>query len=326
MSSSEPLLMENPQRFVVFPVQHADMWLMYKKALASFWTAEEIDLTQDAKDWVALQPQERHFIEHVLGFFVASDGIVMENLAKRFMAEVQLPEARQFYAYQIFNEAVHSETYGLLIDTLIKDPARKIELLCSVQTMPVVADKAGWALRHLASEQPFARRLVAFAVVEGVFFSGSFCAIFWMRKRGLMPGLCFSNELISRDEGLHQDFAALLYSKLQQRLEAAEVHAIVQEAVDIETRFITQALSVALIGMNATLMSEYVRYVADRLLLTLGHPKLFDAKMPFDFMEMISLSSKPSFFEVRVGSYQRAGIMSKVDDPKTELFTTEADF
>jgi len=323
----EPMLADNPHRFVLFPVQHADLWRMYKQALACFWTAEEVDLAQDARDWPLLEPGERAFVEHVLAFFAGSDGIVMENLAVRFLAEVQWPEARQFYSYQIFNEAVHSETYSLLIDTLVKDPARKTELLTSVQTMPVVRDKAAWALKYLRAETAsFAHRLVAFAVVEGVFFSGSFCAIFWLRKRGKMPGLCFSNELISRDEGLHQEFAALLYGKLERRLPTAEVHAIVAEAVEIEARFVARALDVALIGMNAALMTEYVRHVADRLLLTLGHPKLFFAAQPFEWMEMISLQGKASFFERRESSYQRAGIMSRLGAAEADDFTTQADF
>ncbi|WP_375437653.1 ribonucleoside-diphosphate reductase small subunit [uncultured Hymenobacter sp.] len=318
----EPLLIENPNRFVLFPIQNNDVWQMYKKAEASFWTAEEIDLSQDQKDWDNLNDNERHFISHVLAFFAASDGIVNENLAVNFMQEVQMPEARCFYGFQIMMENIHSETYSLLIDTYIKDPKEKDYLFNALETVPAVQKKGEWALKWINSEN-FAERLIAFAAVEGIFFSGSFCSIFWLKKRGLMPGLTFSNELISRDEGLHCDFACLLYGYLQNKLPEARVQAIIADAVRIEQEFVTDALPVSLIGMNAKAMSEYIEFVADRLLVSLGCAKIFNTSNPFDFMEMISLQGKTNFFEKRVAEYQKAGVMSE----RTEnAFSLDEDF
>jgi len=305
----EPLLRENPYRFTMFPIQYPEIWRMYKKHEASFWTAEEVDLGQDLKDWAALRDDERHFLKHVLAFFAASDGIVLENLGKRFLTEIQVPEARSFYGFQMAMENVHSETYSLLIDTYIQDADEKRRLFRALDTIPVVEAKAAWALRYIESTESFAQRLVAFACVEGIFFSGSFCAIFWLKKRGRMPGLCFSNELISRDEGLHTDFACLLYSMLERPLPQARVHAIVRDAVAIEQAFVRDALPWALKGMNADLMSQYIEYVADRLVVSLGYAKkVYHAENPFDWMEMISLDGKTNFFEKRVGEYAKAGL------------------
>jgi ribonucleoside-diphosphate reductase beta chain len=306
----EPLLVENPNRFVLFPIQHADVWQMYKQAEASFWVAEEIDLGQDQKDWDNLNDGERHFISHVLAFFAASDGIVNENLAVNFMQEVQMPEARCFYGFQVMIENIHAETYSLLIDTYIKDPKEKDRLFNALETVPCVQKKGEWALKWINSES-FTERLIAFAAVEGIFFSGSFCSIFWLKKRGLMPGLTFSNELISRDEGLHCDFACLLYrDHLVQKLPEERVHDIIRDAVQIEQEFVTDALPVNLIGMNAQLMNQYIEFVADRLLVSLGYNKIYGSANPFDFMEMISLQGKTNFFEKRVGEYQKAGVMA----------------
>jgi ribonucleoside-diphosphate reductase beta chain len=319
----EPLLVENPNRFVLFPIQHDDVWQMYKKAEASFWTAEEIDLSQDQKDWEALNEGERHFISHVLAFFAASDGIVNENLAVNFMQEVQMPEARCFYGFQVMMENIHSETYSLLIDTYVKDPKQKDYLFNALETVPAVAKKGQWALKWINSEN-FTERLIAFAAVEGIFFSGSFCSIFWLKKRGLMPGLTFSNELISRDEGLHCDFACLLYERyLQHKLPEARVHEIIRDAVRIEQEFVTDALPVNLIGMNAQSMAQYIEFVADRLLVSLGYAKIYHATNPFDFMEMISLQGKTNFFEKRVAEYQKAGVMSDRDQ---NVFSLDEDF
>jgi ribonucleoside-diphosphate reductase beta chain len=319
----EPLLTENKNRFVLFPIQNADIWQMYKQAEASFWTAEEIDLSQDQKDWENLNDGERHFISHVLAFFAASDGIVNENLAINFMQEVQSPEARCFYGFQVMMENIHSETYSLLIDTYIKDPNEKHYLLNALETVPAVAKKGDWALRWINSDN-FAERLIAFAAVEGIFFSGSFCSIFWLKKRGLMPGLTFSNELISRDEGLHCDFACLLYNNhLVNKLPQERVREIICDAVEIEKEFVTDALPVNLIGMNAKAMGQYIEFVADRLLVSLGLPKVYNATNPFDFMEMISLQGKTNFFEKRVAEYQKAGVMSE----RTEnVFSLDEDF
>ena len=309
LDTEEPLLQERKKRFVLFPIEDSEIWDMYKKSEASFWTSEEIDLANDMADWANLTDDERHFVSHVLAFFAASDGIVNENLCERFSCEVQLPEARCFYGFQIAMENIHSETYSLLIDTYIKDKAEREHLFSAIDTVPCVRKKADWALRWISSGERFAERLVAFAVVEGIFFSGSFCAIFWLKKRGLMPGLTFSNELISRDEGLHRDFACLLYSKLQQKLPDATVHAIVGDAVEHEIEFLCDALPVRLIGMNAEAMTQYIRFCADHLLVALGAPKLYDAKNPFDWMELISLQGKTNFFEKRVGEYQKAGVV-----------------
>lgn len=326
-ASLEPLLKENKNRFVLFPIQYDDIWQMYKKAEASFWTAEEIDLSQDTKDWEGLNSGEKHFISHVLAFFAASDGIVNENLAANFLHEVQFSEAKCFYGYQIMMENIHSETYSLLIDTYIKDGKQKDKLFNALETIPCVGKKGEWALRFIESDN-FAERLVAFAAVEGIFFSGSFCSLFWLKKRGLMPGLTFSNELISRDEGLHCDFACLLYQKyLKNKLTREQVYAIIKEAVTIEQEFVVDALPVNLIGMNSTLMSQYIEFVADRLLVALGYDKIYNATNPFDFMEMISLQGKTNFFEKRVAEYQKAGVMNSVNEkdggPK---FTLDEDF
>ncbi|OYX92591.1 MAG: ribonucleoside-diphosphate reductase, partial [Sphingobacteriia bacterium 35-40-5] len=306
--SNEILLRENKERFVILPINYPSIWEQYKRHEASFWTAEEIDLSSDLKDWENLNNGERHFISHVLAFFAASDGIVNENLAVNFMSEVQLPEARCFYGFQIMMENIHSETYALLIDTYIKDPQEKHKLFHAIDTVPAVKKKAEWALRWIKNGS-FAERLVAFAAVEGIFFSGSFCSIFWMKKRGLMPGLTFSNELISRDEGLHCEFACLLYGMLENKLSEQEVHSIIKDAVTIEKEFITEALPVDLIGMNAKLMQQYIEFVADRWLDQLGYAKVYLVSNPFDFMEMISLQGKTNFFEKRVGDYQKAGVM-----------------
>lgn len=304
---NEVLLRENKDRFVILPINYPAIWDMYKKHEASFWTAEEIDLSGDLKDWANLNDGERHFISHVLAFFAASDGIVNENLAINFMSEVQLPEARSFYGFQIAMENIHSETYALLIDTYVKDPVEKDRLFHAIETVPCVKKKAEWALRWIDNGS-FAERLVAFAAVEGIFFSGSFCSIFWLKKRGLMPGLTFSNELISRDEGLHCEFACLLYSMLKGKLPKEKVQSIITDAVEIEKEFITDALPVKLIGMNADLMKQYIEFVADRWLVELGNDKYYNASNPFDFMELISLQGKTNFFEKRVGDYQKSGV------------------
>lgn len=322
---NEPILRENKDRFVLFPIQHNDIWEFYKKAEASFWTAEEIDLSQDLKDWENLNDGERHFISHVLAFFAASDGIVNENLAENFVAEVQYTEAKFFYGFQIAIENIHSETYSLLIDTYIKDSVEKDRLLHAIDTMDLVKKKAEWALRWIENGG-FAERLIAFAAVEGIFFSGSFCSIFWLKKRGLMPGLSFSNELISRDEGLHCDFACLLYNNhLVNKLPIDTVVEIIKDAVELEKEFVTEALPVKLIGMNSDLMCQYIEFVADRLLQELGCPRVFNSSNPFDFMEMISLQGKTNFFEKRVAEYQKAGVMQneESDAPK---FSLDEDF
>ena len=321
--AEEPILKENKERFVLFPIQHKDIWEFYKKAEASFWTAEEIDLQQDLTDWETLNDGERHFISHVLAFFAASDGIVNENLAENFVAEVQYTEAKFFYGFQIAIENIHSETYSLLIDTYIKDPKQKDHLLNAIDTLDCVKKKADWALRWI-EDGSFAERLVAFAAVEGIFFSGSFCSIFWLKKRGLMPGLSFSNELISRDEGMHCDFACLLYNNhLINKLPVETVQKIIEDAVKIEQEFVSDALPVRLIGMNSDLMCQYIEFVADRLLTALGCPKLYNSSNPFDFMEMISLQGKTNFFEKRVSEYQKAGVMAEKEAPK---FSLDEDF
>merc|ERR1719210_326533 len=294
----------------MFPIQYPDVWEMYKKHEASFWTAEEVDLSSDNKDWERLSSSERHFIKHVLAFFAASDGIVLENLASQFSTEIQLPEARAFYGFQMAMENIHSETYSLLIEQYIRDPAEQEEVFNAIATMPAVREKAQWAVQWMNNESSFAERLVAFAAVEGVLFSGSFCAIYWLKKRGLMPGLTFSNELISRDEGLHAEFACLVYGMLQHKLPDDVVHDIIRSAVEVERRFICDALSCDLIGMNSELMTRYIEFVADRLLAALGHPKLYGSANPFDWMELISLQGKTNLFEKRVGEYQKAGVMA----------------
>ncbi|XP_034764686.1 ribonucleoside-diphosphate reductase subunit M2-like isoform X1 [Acipenser ruthenus] len=320
----EPLLRENPRRFVIFPIQYQDIWQMYKKAEASFWTAEEVDLSKDMQHWEGLKKEERYFISHVLAFFAASDGIVNENLVERFSQEVQVTEARCFYGFQIAMENIHSEMYSLLIDTYIKDSSEREFLFNAVETLPCVRKKADWAMRWIADKDAtFGERIVAFAAVEGIFFSGSFAAIFWLKKRGLMPGLTFSNELISRDEGLHCDFACLMFKHLVHKPSEAKVKGVILDAVRIEQEFLTEALPVNLIGMNCELMKRYIEFVADRLLLELGFSKVFCVENPFDFMENISLEGKTNFFEKRVGEYQKMGVMSRAMD---NTFTLEADF
>ena len=316
----ERILKESNDRFVIFPIQYQDIWNLYKKALATFWTVEEVNLSKDKEDWNKLNENEKYFIKNILAFFASSDGIVMENLVERFMNEIQIAEARSFYSYQIFNENIHSETYSLLIDTYIDDQNEKNHLLKAIDTHPIVKLKSDWAIKWIADKQSsFAKRLVAFAIVEGVFFSGSFCAIYWLKKRGLMAGLTFSNELISRDEGLHTDFAVLLYSKLKHKLPIKEFNCIINEAVNIEIEFITKSLPCKLIGMNSDLMSEYIKFVADRLCTQLGYKKIYNVNNPFDFMELISLRPKSNFFEIRVGEYQKG-------DAKGDEFDMECDF
>jgi ribonucleotide reductase beta subunit family protein with ferritin-like domain len=301
---------------------------MYKKHEASFWTAEEIDLAQDLKDWDSLADGERHFIKHILAFFAASDGIVNENLAGNFSTEIQIPEARAFYGFQMAMENIHSETYSLLIEQYIRDPEEKEQVFDAINTMPAVREKAEWAVQWMNETSSFAERIMAFACVEGILFSGSFCAIYWLKKRGLMPGLTFSNELISRDEGLHAEFACLIYSMLQNKLPEDVVHNIVRGAVDAERKFICEALPCDLIGMNSGMMTTYIEFVADRLLSSLGHSKLFGANNPFDWMELISLQGKTNFFEKRVGEYQKAGVMASVTGGSEDQkgFAIDVDF
>jgi len=324
LAIEEPLLKENPGRFVIFPVQYHDIFQMYKKAVASFWTVEEVDLSKDILDWDNLKDGERHFISHVLAFFAASDGIVNENLVENFAQEVQIPEARCFYGFQIAIENIHSEMYSLLINTYIRDRDEQSRLFNAIETLPCVKKKAEWALKWISTKSAsYAERIIAFASVEGIFFSGSFAAIFWMKKRGLMPGLTFSNELISRDEGLHTDFACLMYKHLVNKPAESQVKTIVCDAVKIEQEFLTDALPVNLIGMNCVLMRQYIEFVADRLLLELGCSKVYNVENPFDFMENISLEGKTNFFEKRVGEYQKCGVMSSSDENK---FSLDVDF
>lgn len=321
---AEPLLEHNPGRFVIFPIAHKAVWDMYKKAEGSFWTAEELDLSKDRGHWESLNDNERHFIKHVLAFFAASDGIVNENLAMNFMKMVQWPEARCFYGFQIAIENVHSEVYSLLIDTYIKDNAEKLKLLNAIETIPCVKKKAEWAIHWMESDEAdFASRLMAFAAVEGIFFSGAFCAIFWLKERGLMPGLTTSNEFISRDEGLHTEFACLLYSFLNHKLSKTKAHKMIREAVKCEKEFIIDALPCSLIGMNAKMMAQYIEFVADRLLVQLGYPKIWEASNPFPFMERISLEGKDNFFEKRVSNYSKAGVGKTAEEMS---FATDADF
>ncbi|KAL3634617.1 Ribonucleoside-diphosphate reductase small chain A [Castilleja foliolosa] len=316
----EPILMEQAQKYCMFPIKYHQLWEMYKKAEASFWTAEEVDLSQDMQQWEMLSPSEKHFVSHVLAFFAASDGIVLENLAARFLNDIQIPEARAFYGFQMAMENIHSEMYSLLLETYIKDSNEKNRLFNAVENIPCVAQKAKWALHWIKSSSSFAERLVAFACVEGIFFSGR-----W--KRGMMPGLTFSNELISRDEGLHCDFACLLYGLLRKQLHWQRVHLIVQEAVEIETEFVCDALPCALIGMNSDLMSRYIKFVADRLLVALGYERMYNVENPFDWMEFISLQGKTNFFERRVGEYQKASIMSGLQEgSKNYEFKMDEDF
>ncbi|CAB3239591.1 unnamed protein product [Arctia plantaginis] len=320
----EPLLRDNPRRFVIFPIEYPDIWDMYKKAEASFWTVEEVDLSKDLMDWETLKDSEKHFIKHVLAFFAASDGIVNENLVERFSQEVQVTEARCFYGFQIAIENVHSEMYSMLIDTYVRDPQERDFLFNAVETLPCVKKKADWALEWIASKTAtFGERIIAFAAVEGIFFSGSFASIFWLKKRGLMPGLTFSNELISRDEGLHCDFACLMFKHLVQKPSKARVLQIIKDAVVIEQEFLTDALPVRLLGMNCDLMSQYIEFVADRLLLELIGERHYNTKNPFDFMNLISLEGKTNFFEKKVAEYQKCGVMANQMD---NVFTLDAEF
>lgn len=325
--SNEPILDPSMDRFVLLPIKYNDIWEMYKKAMASFWTAEEIDLYQDLEDWEKLNDDERHYIKHVLAFFSASDGIVNENLCLRFYNDVQIPEARCFYGFQIAMENIHAETYGLLIDTYIKDTKEKDYLFKAVENIPCIKKKADWAMKWIYGNDDFATRLLAFAAVEGIFFSGSFCSIFWLKKRGLMPGLTFSNELISRDEGLHTDFACLLFKHLKNKPKDSEIYELINGAVQFEQEFITEALPVSLIGMNANMMKEYIEFVADRLLMELGLSPLYNSQNPFDWMELISLQGKTNFFEKRVAEYQKAGVMNSVSEEGGGFdFSTDMDF
>lgn len=326
LSQNEPILTENENRYVLFPIEHHDIWNEYKRHEASFWATEEIDLSPDMQDWTErLNDDERHFIKHVLAFFAASDGIVNENLAENFINEVQYTEAKFFYGFQIMMENIHSETYSLLIDTYIKNNDEKMKLFRAVENFDAIKKKADWAIKWIDSPN-FQERLIAFAAVEGIFFSGSFCAIFWMKKRGLLPGLTFSNELISRDEGIHRDFAVLLHNKhIVNKVPKERIVEICTSALDIEREFITEALPVSLIGMNAKLMEQYLEFVTDHLLVSLGCEKVYGSKNPFDFMEMISLSGKTNFFEKRVSEYQKSGVLNNNHKDEKSI-TFDADF
>jgi ribonucleoside-diphosphate reductase beta chain len=320
----EPILRENPHRFTLFPIAKQKLFQKYKNHVAVFWTAEEIDLSKDIKDWERLSHNERYFIRNILGFFAGSDGIVQENLATRFIKEVQIPEARSFYAVQNMIESIHSEVYSLLIDTYIEDKQEKIDTFRAIQTIPCVQKKAEWAQRWIENKgESFATRLIAFAVVEGVFFSGAFCAIYWLKERGIMPGLTTSNEFIARDEGLHTDFACALYEEIMRKIPEKKVHGIIREAVAIEKEFIMESIPCNMIGMNATLMGEYIEFVADRLSVQLGYSKVYGTQNPFDFMERISLEGKDNFFEKRVSTYAKAGVGKSQEEMK---FTVDADF
>lgn len=320
-NNTEPLLTSDDNRFVMFPIKDQDIWKMYKKQVECFWRAEEIDLSKDTKHWESLNEDERHFISMILAFFAASDGIVLENLAVRFMSDVQLAEARAFYGFQIAMENIHSESYSLLIDTYIKNNEEKAKLFSAIDHFPCIKKKSDWAQKWIKDNRSsFATRLVAFACIEGIFFSGAFCSIYWLKKRGLMPGLTFSNELISRDEALHTEFAVLLYGKLQKKINKTRIYEIIKEAVDIEIEFICDALPCRLIGMNSELMSQYIKFVADRLCLQLGYDKIYNVLCPFDFMELISLEGKTNFFERKVGEY---GLANKT---KTDAFEFSEDF
>ena len=320
----EPILQENPTRFTLFPIMKPKLYQKYKNHVAVFWTPEEVDLTKDMKDWVKLNANEQMFIKNILGFFAGSDGIIQENLAARFMNEIQLAEARQFYSVQLMMEAIHGETYSLLIDTYVEDKEEKAKLFKAIETIPCVKQKADWAQRWIQSkDENFATRLVAFAIVEGIFFSGSFCAIYWLKERGLMPGLTTSNEFIARDEGLHTDFACALYEEIERKLSKAKVHKIIREAVKIEKQFITESLPCHLVGMNDKLMADYIEFVADRLSTQLGYGKIYNTHNPFDFMERIALEGKDNFFEKRVTSYAKAGVGKKAEEMS---FSLSADF
>ncbi|CAD6198557.1 unnamed protein product [Caenorhabditis auriculariae] len=324
LDAQEPLLMDNPNRFVVFPLKYHDIWAFYKKAVASFWTVEEVDLGKDMTDWEKMNDNERFFISRVLAFFAASDGIVNENLVERFSNEVQVPEARFFYGFQIAIENIHSEMYSKLIETYIRDEKERKTLFNAIFEFPFVKKKAEWALRWIADRNAsFAERVIAFAAVEGIFFSGSFASIFWLKKRGLMPGLTQSNELISRDEGLHRDFACLMYRHIKNKLSHERINEIIRDAVVIEQEFLTEALPCDMIGMNCRLMSQYIEFVADHLLVELGCQKIYNSKNPFDFMENISIDGKTNFFEKKVSEYQRPGVLAKEEERQ---FNLEADF
>ena len=321
-NQTDPLLTPNDNRFVMFPIEHEDIWEMYKKQVDCFWRAEEIDLSKDVDHWNSLTSDEKYFLSMILAFFAASDGLVLENLAVRFMNDVQVSEARAFYGFQIAMENIHSQTYSLLIETYIKDQSEKMRLLQALEHFPCIKKKGDWAKKWIGDNRSsFATRLIAFACIEGIFFSGAFCSIFWLKKRGLMPGLTFSNELISRDEALHCEFAILLYKKLQKKVTKAKIYEIIKEAVEIENEFICEALPCRLIGMNSTLMTQYIQFVADRLVVQLGYDKIYNVGNPFDFMEMISIESKTNFFERRVSDYALAE-KTKTDD----TFEFNADF
>ncbi|VDD90106.1 unnamed protein product [Enterobius vermicularis] len=322
--SDEPLLIDNPSRFVIFPIKYHDIWDFYKHAVACFWTADEIDLSHDYADWEKLTAGERFFISRVLSFFAASDGIVNENLVNNFSQEIQIPEARFFYGFQIFMECVHSEMYSKQIEAYIRDEKERMMHYDAIHQFPCIKKKADWALRWIYDKTfPFAVRLVAFAAVEGIMFSGSFAAIFWLKKRGVMKGLTHSNELITRDEGLHRDFACILYKYIKNKPSETVVQTIIREAVLLEQEYLTEALPVDLIGMNCKLMSQYIEYVADHLLTELGYPKIFLAANPFDFMENLSIEAKTNFFERRVSEYQRASVLAREED---KHFNLNADF
>ena len=320
--TDEILLKKNKNRFVLFPIKYNDIYEEYKKAESTFWTINEIDLSKDINDWDKLNNNEKYFIKNIIGFFAGSDGIIIENLALRFLNEIEIPEARSFYSYQIFNENIHSETYSLLIDTYIKDNEEKNKIFNSIENIPCIAKKASWAYKWIQNnEVNFATRLIAFAIVEGIFFSGSFCAIYWLKKRGLMPGLTFSNELISKDEGMHCHFACLLYSYIKNKLKKEIVHEIFKEAVEIEKEFITESIPCNMIGMNSIMMKQYIEFVSDRLLVQLGYSKIWNTENPFDFMELISLRPKSNFFELRVGEYAKSTISENSD-----TFILDSDF
>jgi len=322
--AEETVLQDGVHRLKLFPIKYEDLWMMYKKAQASFWTTEEVDLSKDLSDWNSMKEEERKFISHILAFFAASDAIVSENLAERFISEVKIPEARCFYSFQIAIEHVHSEMYGLLIDTYIREPAERDRLFNAIETVSTVKRKADWALKWISDKKAtFGERVVAFATVEGVFFSGSFAAIFWLKKRALMPGLSFSNELISRDEGLHTQFACMLFQYVENKPDDVTIHKIVDEAVEIETEFFAEAMPQMLVGMNSDLMSDYIKHVANHLLVELGCSKLYKVENPFDFMESISLEGKSNFFERRVGEYQKSRSMNRRED---YVFRTDVDF
>jgi ribonucleotide reductase beta subunit family protein with ferritin-like domain len=321
---TEPLLTPEDNRYVVYPIKHKDIWDAYKRQKSCFWTAEELDFTQDVKDWEKLTPNEKHFIKNVLAFFAGSDGIVMENLIERFITEVKWMEAKLAYGFQSFMEGIHAETYSLMIDTLINDEEEKTFLLNAISTIPCVSKKADWAKKWIGDRKAsFATRLVAFACVEGIFFSGSFCSIFWLKQRGIMPGLTTSNEFIARDEGLHTDFACLLYKYINHKIRRHKLIEIVGEAIEIEKEFICESLPCKLLGMNADLMKQYIEYVADRLVVQLGYSKIYNVSNPFDFMERISLEGKDNFFEKRVSSYVKAGVGKTTDEMS---FSTEEEF